>query len=756
MASIRVQIKIIILLFLLIVSLAVGLSYLFISEHEKADILFKETEHTKNKFLEQIIEIKGFTFKALAVDYTFWDDMVEFVSTGDQNWARENIDTSLQTFGASVCWVCRPDFSLVYSVNNLDDPRLKELPFSAQDLRQLFSSGYFRRFFVNTGSGLMETYTAPIQPNSDLKRESKPQGFFIVGRIWNSEYLEELSQLTGNKLRVIPAEEGVPYISYQRGSGELIISNTLTDWADRPVAKVYAKTESAIIKAINRYSQRNTGFIFIFAFFVLLLFVFFFIRWIGRPLALISRSLETQDISVTKALEADRTEFGNIASLISNFFQQKDMLIKEVMERENAESALQKAKDELEIKVAERTRELKTANERLLVEFEERHRLHEQFLQAQKMESIGRLAGGVAHDFNNLLTIIINYAILARDILPQENQVRQDVEEILKAGQRAANLTRQLLAFSRHQLVFPQVVNINELIINMEKMLRRLIGENIELIIALDRELKSIKADPGNIEQIMVNLVVNAQDAIISTQGRIKIETVNVIFDQKAVAGRVGLQPGEYVVLMVSDTGMGMSEEVKNHLFEPFFTTKSPGKGTGLGLATIYGVVKQHHGYVEVDSQEGKGTIFRIYFSAVSGGKTGSPDEKEDSFPRGNETVLLVEDNASVRYVTVRMLEKLGYKVLVSASGEEAMNLAAGYNGDIHLLMTDVVLSGISGKELAEKILSLKPDIKVLFISGYTDEAVSLRGLESQEANFLQKPFTQEALAQKARKILNG
>jgi len=386
----------------------------------------------------------------------------------------------------------------------------------------------------------------------------------------------------------------------------------------------------------------------------------------------------------------------------------------------------------------------------------DRKQLEEQLRQAQKMEAVGRLAGGIAHDFNNLLMVIQGYSDLLVERLPDGDPLRRNAEQIQMASQRASSLTRQLLAFSRKQMLAPKILNVQSVVAEMEKILRRLIGEDVQLETSSAPDLGLIKADRSQIEQVILNLAVNARDAM-PQGGRLTIETANVELDASYSHPPAVLSPGRYVMLAVTDNGCGMDAETQAHVFEPFFTTKEKGKGTGLGLATVYGVVKQSGGYVWVYSEPGRGTSFKIYLprieeTAVPAGRHG---KSETQIPeRGSETILLVEDEKGVRELAREYLASSGYTVIEAEDGHTALELAAMHVGPIHLLLTDVVMPGISGRELAERVSQIRPGIKIIYMSGYTDQAVVHHGILRNDAVLLQKPFTLMTLAGKLREML--
>jgi PAS domain S-box-containing protein len=388
-----------------------------------------------------------------------------------------------------------------------------------------------------------------------------------------------------------------------------------------------------------------------------------------------------------------------------------------------------------------------------LTDITQRKLLEDQLLHAQKMEAVGRLAGGVAHDFNNMLTVISGYNRMMLDGMAPDDPLRSDAEEIQIAAERAAALTNQLLAFSRRQIMRPRVVAVNSIVSHIERMLHRLIGEDITLTLGLREDAGNIRTDPGHIEQAIVNLVVNSRDAM-PDGGRIAIETANVVLDSTYARTHMGVRPGEFVMIAVTDTGHGMDAETRRHIFEPFFTTKAKGKGTGLGLATVYGMVKQSGGDIWVYSEPGHGTIFKLYFPRIAAPADDIETDAELSNFHGSETVLVVEDEHAVRDLTVKILRQLGYEVLYAGSGPEAMAAAHNFQGEIALLLTDVVMPGMSGRQLADELQTHRPNIRVLYLSGYTEDTVVTHGVLDAGVDFLPKPFSREVLATKIREVL--
>jgi PAS domain S-box-containing protein len=397
-----------------------------------------------------------------------------------------------------------------------------------------------------------------------------------------------------------------------------------------------------------------------------------------------------------------------------------------------------------------------TYNEVFVEDITERRVLERQLRMAAKMEAVGRLSGGIAHDFNNLLGVIIGYSQMLARKMERDNPLHEYIEEIEKAGQRATSLTRQLLAFSRQQILTPKVLNLNELVSDMVKMLPRLIGEDIAISTKLEPAIGSVKADQGQIEQVVMNLAVNARDAMPSG-GRLTIGTADAVFDEMYARQHPGAKPGKYVMLSVADSGVGMNSQTLQHIFEPFFTTKEVGKGTGLGLATVYGIMKQSGGYIWVDSELGNGSCFQIFLPHVEEAVTHVAEQTSPSpNSQGSETILVAEDAEPLRKLARTFLEERGFQVLTASSGEEALKVAAEFSGEIHLLLTDVVMPGMNGRVLAEQLLPKRPGMKVLYMSGYTDSFIAGHGVLEEGTHLLHKPFTEEVLISRIREVLKS
>lgn len=568
-----------------------------------------------------------------------------------------------------------------------------------------------------------------------------------------TELLQSLKSEPSIRLATVFDAEGKPFARYQRGKFTQATVPTptwppveATQWRDdalvtsHPILLDHDTIGAVLIEADLRDLDVHFRHVRLSVLAVWLASVgaAFAVTWrlqrpLVQPIALLSEAAATvssrRDYTVRVAKLGD-DELGALTDAFNAMLAQI----------EESDRRLRGQQEDLERRVAERTEQLRER------EIEAR--------QSQKMEAVGRLAGGVAHDFNNLLTAISGYAELLLAGLDHEHRLRNYVEEVQRAATRATQLTRQLLAFSRKQVLDPRVLDLNTTVRDLSQMLRRLIGANIELRTTALLATGTVRADPGQIEQVIVNLVVNARDAMSS--GHILIGTTDITVGPEGDDPARGLAPGDYVALLVRDNGRGMSPEVVSHIFEPFFTTKETGKGTGLGLSTVYGIVTQSGGKVTVESREGEGTSFQIFLPRLSQPVTASTAVVGPAPDPGSETILLVEDEPQVRELTQLVLQSAGYRVLSAENGPRALALAQRTSGEIHLLLSDVVMPFMKGNEVYARLRPLRPELKVLLISGYTDDEILRRGILDSVTPFLQKPFTPPALLSKVRQVLDA
>lgn len=706
----KVQTKITLLIVLVVATFMAGLWGFRVYDKSKFRGITQERISERNRAFDAFLEKDGEPLKTLADDDTTLDDMVQAIQTKNIKWLGDNVShETLLGYKANAVWIYSPDVTLLYSRNS-SNGKPPDLPIPREAFDELFARDPFAHFFVKVGDDLMEIRGATVHGSKESERQTPQQGFFFVGRLWNKPALEEMSLFSGTKISLVPIGKHAQKIRSDEENGLIVFSRPLSSWDGKPLAHLMVRNEMPAIEQLNRSNERLILSLFLFALVLLLLIYTSLVRWVSRPLRLIMASLKRNDPKPIEGISRDNSEFGELARTTRKFCV--------------TEAALRKSEEEL------------------------RH--------SQKMEAVGRLAGGVAHDFNNLLTAIIGYAELISTRVTSNTLAKQNADLIRKAGEQAATLTRQLLAFSRKQILQPKVIDLNALVVEMEKLLRRVIGERFDLQSHPDAEIGRVKADPSQIEQVVLNLGVNARDAM-PKGGELIIRTANVRLDETTAPQiSASLAPGDYVMLSVTDTGAGMDEETKSHIFEPFFTTKGPGKGTGLGLATVYGIVRQTGGGISVESEPGKGSTFRIYLPLVTAPvdytKTpAAPVEKSDNF----ETVLVVEDEQIVRELVCEVLIEQGYNVISAPDGLEALKVADNFDGTIHLLVTDVIMPHMNGHELAGKLSSLRPEMIVLYVSGYSDNDIGDHGVLDPRFELLQKPFTPQTLARKIRDVLH-
>ena len=731
----KVQTKITLLLLAVVAIFVAGLWAFRAFDQEKfREIRTSRLAEAKRSFDAFLVK-DGEPLETL-VDYdTTWDNMVQAILTKNTKWLGENVSNeTLSAYKAYAVWIYGPDTTLIYSRTALlpdtdldksvaekqSTTKPPDLPLPREAFDEIFAAHPSAHFFIKIAGDLMEIRAATIHGSKDYARQTPQQGFFFLGRMWKEPDLQDMSLFANAKLSLAPPQTQ-PVETVE--DGLTIFTRTLPGWDGQPVAYLVVKNEMPVVRLLNQSNERLIMSLFVFALVLLLLIYWSVVRWVSHPLRQIATTLQSNDPNPIERLCSDQSEFGEMARTTRKFFEQRDNLVREMEERRATEEALRKSEEEL------------------------RH--------SQKMEAVGRLAGGVAHDFNNLLTAIIGYAELIATRTSSNSLAKQNAELIRKAGEQAAALTRQLLAFSRKQILQPKVIDLNTLVQDMEKLLRRVIGERFDLQAHPDATNGRVKADPSQLEQVVLNLGVNARDAM-PRGGKLIIRTENVRLDRKTAPQiAASLMPGDYVMLSVTDTGAGMNEETKSHIFEPFFTTKGPGKGTGLGLATVYGIVRQTGGGISVESEPGKGSTFRIYLPRESAPVDLTrtllmPVEKTDNF----ETVLVVEDEDIVRDLVCEVLEDQGYDVMCARDGLEALNMAEAFDGAIHLLVTDVIMPHMNGHELAGKLSQLRPDMKILYVSGYSDNEIGDHGLLDPRYELLQKPFTPQTLARKIREVI--
>ncbi len=699
-------------------------------EERKSQQIAAARERTWRQSVASFLNRQGAPLAKCAEHNCALDGAVAAILDGDRAWAEKHWNKAvLASFGANALWAYREDGTLAYSSRNYESDEALEMPTPRDAVRKLLAEGRACRFFYElprgeAGAGwqLMEVCGAVVRAGWDADAQGLGQGLFFAGRIWDETMLREMPLLSGDDHVALRAVE----IAADRGQqepGSLLFSQTLRRWDGQPIAQLAVENRSRELQQMDE--EANRLFTTVAALIVLLgaLLGLALHRMVAQPLRRITACLRRRDLAPLERLQTRNSELGEIARLIGRFFEQRAELVRESSERVQTAQALQESEERL------------------------RH--------AHKMEAIGRLAGGVAHDFNNLLTAILGYAELLVQRLEGDPTARQSAALIRQAGEQAAGLTRQLLAFSRKQILQPKVIDLHMLVRDMQKLLHRVIGEHIEIRTDFSAVQSRVKADPNQIEQVILNLGVNARDAM-PRGGRLTITTGNVTLNGHRPAELVELPPGDYVALAVGDTGEGMDAETRTRIFEPFFTTKGPGKGTGLGLATVYGIVKQSGGGIAVESERGRGSTFRV-FLPLEHDALAVPLPALPPVARGaaSETVLVVEDEEIVRELVCAVLEEQGYTVISAGRGSEAMSALAEHGCAPRLLITDVVMPEMNGPQVARAVRAHCPEIKVLFVSGYSEHEITAEGLEEGTVELLQKPFTPEMLVRKVREVLD-
>lgn len=652
---------------------------------------------------------------------TCWDALVAAVRSGDADWFRESFDDStLASYRTHVIWIYSPEGAVLFTRNLLYTEDLAQAPVPASMLPELVREQKLVHFFARTPSGLLEVRGGGIHPSRDVTRSTDPGGYLLAARLWGQEDLQEMALFTGTSVVEANAAEAPPPAAERNGT--VSFSKVLSGWDGAPVAALAIRAESPEVQRFQGFREQTFFWLLGLALLIPAFLAISLRLWVWSPLVRFSKSLRTGDVGILRDLERDRCEVGDLARLIRAFFEQKETLLTEIHERQQAEARVREREEQL------------------------RH--------AQKMEAIGRLAGGVAHDFNNLLTAIMGYADLLRQKLSVGQPARQHADLVLVAAEKAAGLTKQLLAFSRKQVLHPRVVDLNELVREMEKLLIRVIGEQIELRVETRATNPRLCADPTQLEQVIMNLAVNARDAM-PDGGVLTISTADAVVGEGWRWDGMEMPGGRFTTLSVRDTGCGMDETTRQRIFEPFFTTKDAGRGTGLGLSTVYGIVRQSGGALTVESAPGRGAAFHVMLPSdcsAAAMETASPALPEVRSGHG-ETILLAEDDPIVRSLVASVLQEHGYHVLEAEDGKRALDLAR-QTGDFQLLITDIVMPRLNGPGLVSQLRAFQPHVPVLFISGYADEAAEAQCAEHDRCELLRKPFTSATLTARVHEVL--
>ncbi len=715
----KIQTRILLLLFLLMALFAAGLIALRKYQEKQLRAVIAARAEEREASFDSYIAKQGEPLNVLMRDMANWNSTAKAIRENDLAWMSGNLNLNqLNLFGANSLWIYQPNLKLLYGIHNLYSNVVEKVPATLDTLRAVVGEREAVHAFIPTDLGWLEIRGAPIEPEArrDPNGSTAIPGYIFVGKLWSQPLLKEISLVTGSVVKIASIQRAEGISEGISADGAFRFKRPLPNWTGEPDAFLIVENALVGIPELNGALDILFGLLLVFGAFFLLTVAFLTWLWVTRPLWLISDSLNRNDLSRIKKLRVRRSEFGRLAELIHQFFQQRETLLLETRERRQTEEALSRSEEEL------------------------RH--------AQKMEAVGRVAGGVAHDFNNLLTGIIGYSELLMTKLAENEPLREAAEAIAAAGERAAGLTRQLLALSRKQVLQPRVLDLNDLVNNLSNLLRRVLGEQMALHTDFGAAPARVNADPGQIEQVIMNLCVNARDAM-PDGGDIHLRTWN----EKRIENGV---EREWVVMAVEDSGVGMDTNIRQKLFEPFFTTKPPGSGTGLGLATVYGIVSQSGGAVEVDSEVGRGTVFRVLLP-LSHGELSAPRTTSSPLPFNatNETILVAEDEEFVRQLICEVLADQGYRILAAEDGMAALDQMHSHEGRIDLLLSDVVMPRINGFELARLVVASRPEIGVLFISGYANADMNVKSLKAAAVDSLAKPFSPTALLRKVREVLD-
>jgi two-component system, cell cycle sensor histidine kinase and response regulator CckA len=832
-------------------AMIVGLYFLRLADKKKINLLLLDRKNETAVLLDKVMGLYSKSLYTMSYDYTYWDEMVHFVNNVNQKWAQENIATPMPTYNVDVAWIYWKDLSLIYTTNRIGAKNLSKLPLVTENIQRIVSKGNFYHFFLKTSSGLMEISGASIHPSNDEARKTPPQGYFFIGRLWNEKYLEELASFTNSKIHLIPPGQDTMDEKIEK-SDFFVIKNirVLRGWDSSSVMSICSINEAVMAKELN--NQTDTQFIvsIMFSMVILISVSFILFRTFNRPLKAISGSLANNNPDFIKDLQNEKTEFGELAVMMTEFFSQKEKLVKEISDRKHAEDQLKESYSLLRaawdsttdgILVVDQSGKITGFNKRFkalweipedillsgddnraldfvlaqlkdpdifikkvrelyanpeaesfdVLEFKdgkifERYsipqriegrtvgrvwsfrdvterrqteealkRSEEKARHSQKMETVGTLAGGIAHDFNNILSIIMGYtSFLERTKNEPEKSIRS-IDIIKKAVNRGAGLVNQILTFARKTDIIVESTNINTIIVDLVDLLQQTFPKTIKFNLDLDSNISAVTGDHNQIHQALLNITINARDAM-PHGGSISFKT-KVVENKEIRQLFPDASEKKYICISVADTGVGMNEETKKRIFEPFFTTKEFGKGTGLGLATAYGILQGHRGFIEVESQLSVGTTFYLYFPI-------SPEDAEPNKPfksletelkGGTETILVVEDEEMLRELIQEVLVSSGYKVLTASDGLEGLNVYTVGKNQISLVLTDMGLPKLSGYDMFMKMKQIDPGVNVIFASGFLEPKTISEMYKAGAKEFVQKPYDANDIIKKIRFVID-
>jgi two-component system, cell cycle sensor histidine kinase and response regulator CckA len=847
----RVQNKILLLVVLIAFAMIVGLYLLKQAEQKKLELLLLDRKNESAILLDKVIELHSKSLQTLAYDYTYWDEMVAFVKNGNEKWAKENIVAALPSYNAEVAWIYRKDLSLVYSTNRINATNLTELPITTTIIKEIVLKGHLYHFFLLTNNGLMEISGASIHPSDDEARKTPPQGYFFVGRLWNQKYLEEISLFTAGQIRLLPPGQEKSEEIAER-SNVFTINNikTLQTWDGSPLMNVCSRNEAVIAKALSAQTDIQFQISIIFSIIIVISIFFILYRSVNRPLRVISQSLEKNNPKYINKLQKEKSEFGNLAVLMAEFFSQKGKLETEITERKQVEEQFKESYSLLSatlnstadgILVVDHSGKISGFNNRFVnlwkipddiitsrddnralafvldqlkdpdifitkvrdlyehpeeesfdvLEFKdgriferfslpqriedrtvgrvwsfrdvtERKRAEEALKRSedkarhsQKMETIGTLAGGIAHDFNNILAIIMGHASLLELMKDKPDKSNRSIDAIKKVVNRGAGLVSQILTFARKSDIKVEQTNINTIIQDLVDMLQQTFPKTIKFNVQLSSDISFITADHNQIHQALLNISINARD-FMPHGGTLSFRT-KVVENKEMQQLFPDASEKKYLCVLVADTGIGMDEETKKRIFEPFFTTKEFGKGTGLGLATVYGILQGHRGFIDTESKIGVGTTFYLYFplNPTEIGLDKLDQSSETIIKGGIETIMVVEDEEMLLELIKEILESNGYKVLTASDGVEGVNVYSAHKDKISLVITDMGLPKLSGYDMFKKLKQINPKVSVIFASGFLEPNIISEMYKAGAKEFIQKPYEPTDILKKIRYVID-